>query len=153
MAVDDKVADAELGPSALGWPAARLADRWRRDALRETAAVGFDGAAILEIVGQQVTLEATPGLAFDAYAAPTERSLGAVFRHTAVLAGATHNADGLEGVGRMFGRVAYLLDAWEDRSSDRRHGRFNALDAATPRENGQGCDCSGCDCAGCDCNC
>ena len=134
IAVEDKVADGELRPAVLRGPADRWGARWRRDALQDAAEVGFDGGAIVDLAGRQAGLEATPGLPFTDYSAPTEESVGAAFRHTAVLAGRPSNEEALEGAGRMFGRIAYVLDAWEDRDSDRRHGRFNPFDASSPAE-------------------
>lgn len=134
VAIDDKAADGQLGSAVVAVPAASLAAGWRRKALSDAAGVGFDGGVVLDIVGQQAELEATPGLRFLDYSKPTERSVGAVFRHTAVLASRPGNTEGLDRAGQMFGRIAYLLDAWEDREADRRHGRFNALDAASGGE-------------------
>jgi hypothetical protein len=136
IAVDDRVTDGELGPAVVGRPASWVAGRWRREALRDATALGFDAQALLQIVGEQAELEASVGRRFEEYSAPTEASVGAVFRHTAVLADQPGNADGLAGVGRMFGRVVYLVDAWQDRAADRAHGRFNAFDAADPGEDG-----------------
>ena len=64
---------------------------------------------------------------------PTETSVAAAFAHTAVLAGRPANVEPLREIGRLFGRVAHLLDAVEDLHDDRVHGKWNPVTAtATP---------------------
>lgn len=52
IAVNDKVTDGELRPSVIGRPASWVGGRWRREALRDATALGFDVHAPLQIVGE-----------------------------------------------------------------------------------------------------
>ncbi|EHN76891.1 as well as SAM-PR, partial [Streptomyces coelicoflavus ZG0656] len=58
---------------------------------------------------------------------PTETATAAAFAHTAHLAGRPHNAAPLAEAGRLFGRLAHLLDAVEDREADAAAGAWNPL--------------------------
>ncbi|PYC59963.1 hypothetical protein C7C46_34080, partial [Streptomyces tateyamensis] len=49
---------------------------------------------------------------------PTETATAAAFAHTAVLADRPANAAALREAGRLFGRLAHLLDAAEDEQAD-----------------------------------
>jgi hypothetical protein len=60
---------------------------------------------------------------------PTETATAAAFAHTAVLAGRPGNAAPLAEAGRLFGRLAHLLDAVEDRETDAASGAWNPLSA------------------------
>jgi hypothetical protein len=51
-------------------------------------------------------------------AEPTARATEMVF---------AHGSPALGSIGRRFGFLAYILDAWEDRERDRKSGEFNAL--------------------------
>jgi len=66
---------------------------------------------------------------------PTETAVAEAFAHTAVLAGRPGNQAALREVGRLFGRVAHLLDAVEDYPDDVARGKWNPLVATdTSRE-------------------
>jgi hypothetical protein len=60
---------------------------------------------------------------------PTETAVSAAFAHTAVLAGRPGNAEALAETGRMFGRIAHLVDAVEDLADDKAGGAWNPLAA------------------------
>ncbi|MEU2185182.1 hypothetical protein [Streptomyces thermolilacinus] len=60
---------------------------------------------------------------------PTETATAAAFAHTAVLAGRPGNAAPLAEAGRLFGRLAHLLDAVEDLDADTEAGAWNPLAA------------------------
>ncbi|MYV64749.1 hypothetical protein GT043_01985, partial [Streptomyces sp. SID2131] len=60
---------------------------------------------------------------------PTETATAAAFAHTAVLAGRPENAAPLAEAGRLFGRLAHLLDAVEDQAADAASGAWNPLTA------------------------
>ncbi|MYV57349.1 hypothetical protein GT042_33515, partial [Streptomyces sp. SID3212] len=63
-----------------------------------------------------------------------ETATGAAFAHTAVLAGRPGNRAPLTEAGRLFGRLAHLLDAVEDQETDAVSGAWNPLTATgTPR--------------------
>jgi hypothetical protein len=111
--------------------AGRVAERWRRGAHEAGAGLGFDGAGLVAVVDRQreAELSAGPGTDVLAVTRPTEEATGEAFAHTAVLAGRPANAGPLREAGRLFGRVAHLLDAVEDREEDRRRGAWNPLTA------------------------
>ncbi|MGQ4513923.1 DUF5685 family protein [Streptomyces sp. DW26H14] len=58
---------------------------------------------------------------------PTETATAAAFAHTAVLAGRPGNREPLAEAGRLFGRLAHLLDAVEDQAADAASGAWNPL--------------------------
>ncbi|MGR6918881.1 DUF5685 family protein [[Actinomadura] parvosata] len=147
----DDVAD---GDASWGGRRARggLARGWEAAGVRMAEAVGFDPAPLTAAVGRQLVLErqADPGMVLEEglagagrvledgpagagrvleLSAPTEDAVAAAFAHTAVLAGRPGNAGALGEAGRFFGRLAYLLDACEDRAEDERRGAFNPLTA------------------------
>src|SRR5579883_945864 len=66
-------------------------------------------------------------------AEPTAAATAMVFRHGARFGG---DAARLERIGRDFGYLIYVLDAFEDRENDARSGSFNAL-AAFPAVDGR----------------
>jgi hypothetical protein len=124
----DKLDDGDLPPPTRA-PARRVAARLSRSGAALAAAVGLDPAPILrapEAAGD-VARRGSPDLT--ALLAPTGEAVAALFAHTAVVAGRPHNAAALGACGRAFGRLVHLLDAVEDRASDRAGGRFNPLDA------------------------
>lgn len=131
--VHDHVDDGDGVFAAAGVrPAARrLADRWVRQSTDVGAVLGFDTAVLVDAFGRQASLEAaaTPGSSLLAVTEPTETSVAAAFGHTAVLAGRPANQQPLHEVGRLFGRVAHLLDAVEDLHDDHARGKWNPLTA------------------------
>jgi hypothetical protein len=88
-------------------------------------------AVLLEAVDRQAGLEALagPGTPVLTVTEPTETATAAAFAHTAVLAGRPENAPPLAEAGRLFGRLAHLLDAVEDRDADAASGAWNPLTA------------------------
>ena len=59
---------------------------------------------------------------------PTAGATELVFRHGAVTAGASASiAETMGSLGAVFGEIAYLADALEDRKKDAKKGEFNAL--------------------------
>lgn len=111
--------------------AGRVAGRWRRDASRAGAGLGFDGAGLVAVIDRQRQVEEAAGPGTDVLAVtwPTEEATGEAFAHTAVLARRPANTEPLREAGRLFGRVAHLLDAVEDRQEDREKGAWNPLTA------------------------
>lgn len=135
--VRDHVDDGDGVFAAAGVrPAARrIADRWERQGTDVGTALGFDTGVLMDAIGRQASLEAAAaaGSSLLAVTEPTETSVAAAFAHTAVLAGRPANAEPLREIGRLFGRVAHLLDAVEDLHDDRVHGRWNPVaTTATP---------------------
>ncbi|MFI7612473.1 DUF5685 family protein [Nonomuraea terrae] len=99
------------------------------------------GAAEAALAGaRQPAREAVAGVL--ELTAPAEEAVAAAFAHTAVLAGRPENAAALAEAGRFFGRIAHLVDAYEDRAEDDARGAFNPLTATgtTPEEARRLCD-------------
>ncbi|HEY4459389.1 MAG TPA: DUF5685 family protein [Pseudonocardiaceae bacterium] len=111
--------------------ARRVATRWARQGEQGGIAVGFDTTVLLDAVARQGELEATTGLgsALLTVTEPTETATAAAFAHTALLAGRPDNPRPLAEAGRLFGRVAHLLDAVEDLDADAATGAWNPLTA------------------------
>ncbi|WP_033218846.1 DUF5685 family protein [Kitasatospora phosalacinea] len=121
-------------PIAAG--ARRVTRRWDRQSAGTAAAVGFDTAVLLAAAERQQAAETavTAGGPLLLATAPTEEATAAAFAHTAALAGRPGNAAALAEAGRLFGRLAHLLDAAEDRQDDEARGLWNPLTVTgTPR--------------------
>ncbi|MFF4546120.1 DUF5685 family protein [Streptomyces sp. NPDC001406] len=131
--VRDHVADRDglLARKPVALAARRVADNWGRAGARGGSAVGFDTALLVDAVDRQVGIEALagPGTPVLTVTEPTETATAAAFAHTAVLAGRPGNAAPLAEAGRLFGRLAHLLDAVEDREADAASGAWNPLTA------------------------
>jgi hypothetical protein len=125
---------ADDGDGALGRPGVRgvasaLADRWAAGSERAGQQLGFEVGVLTEAVGRQTAVEAAagPGTALLTVTEPTETATAAAFAHTAVLAGQPANAGPLAEAGRLFGRIAHLVDAVEDLTADQDRGAWNPL--------------------------
>ncbi|MGW7042979.1 DUF5685 family protein [Streptomyces avermitilis] len=131
--VRDHVADGDglLARRPVALAARRVAANWGRAGARSGSGVGFDTAVLVDAVDRQVGLEALagPGTPILTVTEPTETATGAAFAHTAILAGRPGNAEPLAEAGRLFGRLAHLLDAVEDRETDAASGAWNPLTA------------------------
>ena len=84
---------------------------------------------LTEAIGRQTAIEAAagPGTPLLTVTEPTETATAAAFAHTAVLAGKPANQAVLGEAGRLFGRIAHLVDAVEDLAADRASGAWNPL--------------------------
>ncbi|QIQ05488.1 DUF5685 family protein [Streptomyces liangshanensis] len=131
--VRDHVADGDglLKRKPLAAAARRVATGWDRAGARTGARLGFDTSVLVDAVDRQQGIEALagPGTALPAVTEPTETATGAAFAHTAVLAGRPGNRAPLTEAGRLFGRLAHLLDAVEDQETDAASGAWNPLTA------------------------
>ena len=110
--------------------AARIvATRWARQGSSTGTLIGFDTAVLLDAVERQSDVESEVGSGASVLLAtePTETATAAAFAHTAVLSGRPDNAVALSEAGRLFGRVAHLIDAVEDLSEDGERGAYNPL--------------------------
>jgi hypothetical protein len=129
----DHVADGDglLARRPVALAARRVATNWDRAGARTGSDVGFDTAVLVDAVDRQVGIEALagPGTPLLTVTEPTETATAAAFAHTAVLAGRPGNAEPLAEAGRLFGRLAHLLDAVEDREADAASGAWNPLTA------------------------
>ncbi|RPK34376.1 hypothetical protein EES40_33515 [Streptomyces sp. ADI93-02] len=131
--VRDHVADRDglLKRRPVAAAARRVAAGWDRAGARTGAELGFDTAVLVDAVDRQTGIEslAGPGTSLLTVTEPTETATAAAFAHTAVLAGRPGNAEPLAEAGRLFGRLAHLLDAVEDREADAASGAWNPLTA------------------------
>jgi hypothetical protein len=127
--VEDR--DGLFGRRPVAAAARGVARRWDRAGAATGDRLGFDTAVLVEAAGRQSGIEAAagPGTSVLTVTEPTETATAAVFAHTAVLAGRPHNAEPLAEAGRLFGRLAHLLDAVEDLAEDTRTGAWNPLTA------------------------
>ncbi|MDN0195905.1 DUF5685 family protein [Streptomyces sp. S.PNR 29] len=131
--VRDHVADGDglLARRPVALAARRIAANWGAAGARTGSDVGFDTAVLVDAVDRQAGVEALagPGTPLLAVTEPTETATAAAFAHTAILAGRPGNAEPLAEAGRLFGRLAHLLDAVEDREADAVSGAWNPLTA------------------------
>ncbi|MFV0130625.1 DUF5685 family protein [Streptomyces sp. HMX112] len=131
--VRDHVADRDglLGRRPVAAAARRVAGGWDRAGARTGRALGFDTAVLVDAVDRQTGVEALagPGTPLLTVTEPTETATAAAFAHTAVLAGEPRNVAPLAEAGRLFGRLAHLLDAVEDLEADTVSGAWNPLTA------------------------
>ncbi|MCP9988605.1 DUF5685 family protein [Streptomyces sudanensis] len=131
--VRDHVADRDglLARRPVAAAARRVAHRWDAAGARTGRELGFDTAVLLDAVDRQTGVEALarPGTPLTAVTEPTETATAAAFAHTAVLAGRPGNAAPLAEAGRLFGRLAHLLDAVEDLDADTASGAWNPITA------------------------
>lgn len=134
--VTDHVADGDglLGRRGVAGLARGVAGRWARQGGAGGRRIGFDTAVLVDAVDRQTALESALGIGDSVLVAtePTETATAAAFAHTAALAGLPadtreRNATALSEAGRLFGRVAHLLDAVEDLTEDRLRGAWNPL--------------------------
>ncbi|MEW2180158.1 DUF5685 family protein [Streptomyces sp. NPDC005406] len=131
--VRDHVADRDglLARRPVAAAARRVAAGWDRAGARTGAQLGFDTALLVDAVDRQTGIEllAGPATPLLTVTEPTETATAAAFAHTAVLAGKPQNAGPLAEAGRLFGRLAHLLDAVEDQEADAASGAWNPLTA------------------------
>ncbi|MFG3055247.1 DUF5685 family protein [Kitasatospora sp. NPDC048239] len=127
--VEDRDGVFARRPVAAG--ARAVTRRWDRQSAGSASAVGFDTAVLLDAASRQGGLERGlgPGGSVLLVTEPTESATSAAFAHTAVLAGRPGNAAPLAEAGRLFGRLAHLLDAAEDQAEDAASGAWNPLTA------------------------
>ncbi|BBZ40303.1 DUF5685 family protein [Mycobacterium conspicuum] len=127
--VDDR--DGLIGAPGVRPAARRIAERWLHQGTDAGHTLGFDTGVLVAAMDRQADLEAAagPGSSLLAVTEPTETAVAEAFAHTAVLAGRPANSEPLREVGRLFGRVAHLLDAVEDYRDDVARGKWNPLAA------------------------
>lgn len=129
--VRDHVADGDgvAGRHGIRTAAGRLARRWARQGAEIGGKLGLDTAVLANAIDRQASVEAAAGAgtALLAITEPTETATAAAFGHTAVLAGRPGNRAAVTEAGRLFGRVAHLLDAVQDLAADTASGAWNPL--------------------------
>ncbi|MEU0368806.1 DUF5685 family protein [Streptomyces sp. NPDC006283] len=129
--VRDHVADGDglLGRRPVTLAARRIAHGWDRAGAAGGKRLGFDTAVLLGAVERQSEIERLTGRGDSLLTVtePTETATAAAFAHTAVLADRPGNAEPLAEAGRLFGRLAHLLDAVEDLDADEATGAWNPI--------------------------
>ncbi|UJV39261.1 hypothetical protein CVT30_04765 [Streptomyces sp. AMCC400023] len=129
--IRDHVADGDgvLGRRPVTSAARRIALGWDRAGAAGGERLGFDTAVLLGAVERQPEIERStgPGGSLLTVTEPTETATAAAFAHTAVLADRPGNAEPLAEAGRLFGRLAHLLDAVEDLDADEASGAWNPI--------------------------
>ncbi|MFE2554856.1 DUF5685 family protein [Streptomyces sp. NPDC059352] len=129
--IRDHVADGDglLGRRPITVAARRIARGWDRAGAAGGERLGFDTALLLRAVERQPEIERSTGLGGSLLTVtePTETATAAAFAYTAVLAGRSGNAGPLAEAGRLFGRLAHLLDAVEDLDADEASGAWNPI--------------------------
>ncbi|MFG2334021.1 DUF5685 family protein [Streptomyces sp. NPDC048604] len=129
--VRDHVADGDglLGRRPVKAAARRIARGWDRAGAAGGERLGFDTAVLLEAVERQPEIERLtgPGGSLLTVTEPTETATAAAFSYTAVLTDRPGNLEPLAEAGRLFGRLAHLLDAVEDLDADEASGAWNPI--------------------------
>ncbi|HEV7203926.1 MAG TPA: DUF5685 family protein [Jatrophihabitans sp.] len=139
--IDDHLVDGDIAGAVRTRAARAAAGRWSRAGRASGAALGLDGELLLAAVADQADVEAAPRSILEV-TAPTETATALAFRHTAVVAEQPGNIEALAEAGRLFGRVAHLLDAVEDLHADRALRAWNPILALgiSPHELRRLCD-------------
>lgn len=109
----------------------KVATRWAAQAASTGLDLGFDTNVLVTAIRGQEKVERVAGLGSSVLLVtePTETATAEAVAHTAVLTGQPGNVAPLHEVGRLFGRLAHLLDAVEDLEEDRESGAWNPLQA------------------------
>ncbi|MCU1488611.1 MAG: hypothetical protein JWM85_16, partial [Acidimicrobiaceae bacterium] len=126
--LDDKIQDGDA-PVLLRPAVSRTARRFAAAGAVVADGCDLDGLAIVCAPTKARAAEVRPAARLDELLDPSGSAVAAVFSHTALAAGTPENGPHLATMGDAFGRLMHLVDATEDRASDRRHGRFNPLEA------------------------
>ncbi|MFD5830063.1 DUF5685 family protein [Lentzea sp. NPDC060358] len=129
LKIHDHVDDGDGLAGRMGWAGRKVAQRWASKGLGTASDLGFDASVMVDSVRRQPLVEAAAGLGSSVLVVtePTETATGFAVAQTALLAGRPGNAEPLREVGRLFGRVAHLIDAVEDLEEDRAAGAWNPL--------------------------
>ena len=126
--LDDHVEDGDVTGRLRTRATARLADRWREAGTATGDALALDTRRLLDTVSRQASIEDRARTVLEV-TGPAEAATAQAFAHTAVVAGQPANVAPLAEAGRLFGRLAHLLDAVADRHDDDRHDRWNPITA------------------------
>ncbi|MDM8556662.1 DUF5685 family protein [Desulfococcaceae bacterium HSG7] len=110
----------------------KISHKWEKLAVIHSKIMGFDSTAITSQFHRQSLVEQTPARNFSYYTGPTETAAAAAGEFTAVIAGKQQNRDSLHKLGRMYGRILFLLDSYRDYSDDLAQHKFNVLARTMP---------------------
>ncbi|MGW1010278.1 DUF5685 family protein [Streptomyces termitum] len=131
--IRDHVADGDglVARRPVALAARQVARGWERAGAAGGERLGFDTGVLLGAVERQQEIERgiLPGGSLLTVTEPTETATAAAFAHTATLTGRPGNAEPLAEAGRLFGRLAHLLDAVEDLEEDAASGAWNPVAA------------------------
>jgi hypothetical protein len=128
---DYKVRDHEADSPSRRWRwARRIFSPSFRKAQQDLTDLGFPLEQTDALLSSQPEVETMRPADIDAVAAPTAEMTAIVFAHGGRLCGLDARVDTLRQLGHHFGRLIYLLDAWQDFDRDARTGAFNALRAS-----------------------
>ncbi|MEU9851980.1 DUF5685 family protein [Streptomyces sp. NPDC047974] len=129
--IRDHVADGDglVARRPVALAARRIARGWDRAGAAGGERLGFDTAVLVDAVERQPEIERVTGLGGSLLTVtePTETATAAAFAYTAVLTDRPGNAGPLAEAGRLFGRLAHLLDAVEDLDTDAASGAWNPI--------------------------
>ncbi|MDT7788720.1 MAG: hypothetical protein QOF58_7139 [Pseudonocardiales bacterium] len=129
LKIHDHVDDGDGLAGKVGWAGRVVAQRWAAKGLGTASDLGFDASVMIDTVRRQPEVERAAGLGSSVLLVtePTETATGFAVAQTAMIAGRPGNVEPLREVGRLFGRVAHLIDAVEDLEEDRVAGAWNPL--------------------------
>lgn len=129
LKIHDHVDDGDGLVGRVRWAGRAVAQRWAAKGLGTASDLGFDASVMIDTVRRQPEVESAAGLGSSVLLVtePTETATGFAVAQTAFIAGRPQNAEPLREVGRLFGRVAHLIDAAEDLEEDRASGAWNPL--------------------------
>jgi hypothetical protein len=123
----DHIADKETFIRYLPGVFSRAAGRWIASARKSAGEMGVDTSAIEAQLYRQASLEKEPDNRFLFYSQAIEEASAAACSNTAVVSGRHDNIEPLSVIGRMYGRIIYVLDAYSDYTGDIAAKRFNPL--------------------------
>ncbi|MEZ4527513.1 MAG: DUF5685 family protein [Desulfobacterales bacterium] len=104
-----------------------LARKWHQSARNLSSVFGFEPESIEKQLQQQNIAEQCTGRDFLFWSQPTELAAAAAAVHTAKICHMPQNLEPLFEIGRMFGRILFLLDSYRDYAQDQAGKKFNAL--------------------------
>jgi len=110
----------------------KLAAKWHKSAGNLSPVFRFDPDSIEKQLRQQDRVEKCTGMDFLFYSQPTELAAAAAAVHTARISHMPQNVEPLSEIGRMFGRILFLLDSYRDYAQDQAGKKFNALARSFP---------------------
>jgi len=110
----------------------KVAQSWIRSAERLAAKMGIDISMIQVQLHRQAELEKETNRHFLFYSQAVEEAAAVACSNTAVITECYHNVEPLRVIGRMYGRIIYLLDSYRDYNLDMEQNKFNPLAQCLP---------------------
>ena len=128
VGLTDKVNDGDV-PVVLSAAASRSARRLAKVGASAAESCGFDDVALMDAARRAEAVESLQTATLEELLEPAAAAVASMFAHSAIAANVPSNAPALTRAGGAFGRLVHLVDATEDRESDRKRGQFNPLEA------------------------